>query len=165
MKKQIRSEEPHVLKDNANLYYCCELCQSTKKESWDEQLLRPDDDAYSFSNFFIYDYTTGQISPNPKASVEDQNRTAVTIYLYGLDTQSRRLRRKLVLKQCEDAKQPTEDDCAYRDYISLSRANEVAYASNLLNGPIMGREYLHLLCENIETGIMIAENRNHASAE
>jgi len=29
----------------------------------------------------------------------------------------------------------------------------------------MGREYLHLLCENIETGIMIAENRNHASAE
>ena len=107
----------------SNLYYCCELCQSSKKESWDEQLLRPDDDAYSFSNFFIYDYTTGQISPNPKASVEDQNRAAVTINLYGLDTQSRRLRRKLVLKQWGDAKQPTEEDFAYRDYISLSRSS------------------------------------------
>jgi len=103
----------------ANLYYCCEKCQSSKREKWNEHLLRPDDFEYSFSRYFVYDFTTGQISPNPKATPLDQRRAAVTIELYGLDNASRRRLRRLALKHWGDSKQPDALEFPYRDYIEM----------------------------------------------
>ncbi len=41
--------------DWRNLYYCCELCNSTKREQWQEELLAPDAEEYLFETYFEFD--------------------------------------------------------------------------------------------------------------
>ncbi|MCY2990498.1 MAG: TIGR02646 family protein [Planctomycetota bacterium] len=100
-----------------NLYYCCELCQGTKREQWDERLLRPDASDYSFESYFVFDYTTGEIKPNPVVSAQDQARAKVTIQLYGLDLPSRRQSRRLELRRCQRGGSGSIDEWAYRDFL------------------------------------------------
>jgi uncharacterized protein (TIGR02646 family) len=76
-----------------NLYYCCDACQNAKREEWDEALLCADAEEYSFSRYFEFDFTTGGIKPNSLASEQDRLRAAITVKLYGLDSQSRRRNR------------------------------------------------------------------------
>lgn len=105
----------------SNLYYCCDACQSSKRERWDEQLLCPDAIGYSFSKFFEFDFTTGAIRPNSLASPEDQQRAAVTLELYGLDSPARRRNRRNELEKF--AKTPVGEIVdkfwAYRDFLGL----------------------------------------------
>jgi uncharacterized protein (TIGR02646 family) len=79
-----RNAFPELAYAWTNLYYCCEFCQSCKLSRWDDQLIAPDEPGYSFLRYFICDFTTGEICPNPRASGPDQARAVVTIRLYGL---------------------------------------------------------------------------------
>lgn len=44
-----------------NLYYCCETCQSSKGDRWDDGLLAPDAPDYRWADWFEFDYTTGSM--------------------------------------------------------------------------------------------------------
>ncbi|HLH55679.1 MAG TPA: retron system putative HNH endonuclease [Verrucomicrobiae bacterium] len=102
-----------------NLFYCCNHCQK-KGERYDDALLRPDGSDYVFDRFFIYDFTTGRIEPNPLASPVDQNRALITIDLYLLNEGHPSLRKRELR---ERAARPADslDDFAYRDFVgSLS---------------------------------------------
>jgi uncharacterized protein (TIGR02646 family) len=54
----------------SNLFICCFDCQA-KYDEFDDKLLKPDDDDYEFKRYFFYDYTTGEIKPNKRASLAD----------------------------------------------------------------------------------------------
>lgn len=67
-------------------YFSCPNCQGFKKEKWSDapRLIAPDEEGYSFERFFIIDFSTWQIEPNPKASEFDQQRATYTITTLGL---------------------------------------------------------------------------------
>jgi uncharacterized protein (TIGR02646 family) len=100
-----------------NLYYCCERCQSSKGEQWDDGLIRPDAPDYSFETYFLFDYITGQIKANCRADPDDQVRAEVTIRIYGLDIEERRRARSLELRRWQRSVARRLDDWAYRDFL------------------------------------------------
>lgn len=100
-----------------NLYYCCDCCQSSKGERWDDRLLRPDSDDYSFLKYFLFDYTTGEIKANCLASAPDQARATVTIEHYGLDLAEKRRGRCLELRKWQRSSERELDEWAYRDFL------------------------------------------------
>jgi uncharacterized protein (TIGR02646 family) len=67
-----------------NLFLCCRLCQK-KGEAFDERLLKPDNEDYSFDKYFDIDWATGELIPNPDASADDRERARITINLYRLN--------------------------------------------------------------------------------
>lgn len=77
----------------SNLFPCCDVCQSSKRELFDELLLRPDDEAYSFSRYFVANFRTGEVDPSPAAPVEDQERARRTIAIYGMNIPQRKAAR------------------------------------------------------------------------
>lgn len=95
--------------------YCCNYCQSSKWNQWNDGLLRPDVNEYLHQTYFEFDYTTGQIQPNSVATAEDQNRAEVTIRY--LDHSERRRFRKLELRKWQLVHDMPIDDFAYRDYL------------------------------------------------
>ncbi|MGL4421189.1 MAG: retron system putative HNH endonuclease [Gemmataceae bacterium] len=116
-----KSSFPEQAYSWSNLYYCCDACQNSKREKYDELLLRPDAESYQFQRYFIYDYTTGGIQPNPMSSERDQQQAQKTIELYGLDSNSRkRNRRNELLKYSGTVKDQAEKAIwAFRDYLGL----------------------------------------------
>jgi len=82
-----------------NLYPCCDRCQSEKLEKYDDALLIADEAGYAFDDYFIADYSTGEILPNPLASSVKQYRAEKTIELYGLNVDVRATIRKKELKR------------------------------------------------------------------
>lgn len=67
-----------------NLYFACNHCQR-RGDSWDARLLRPDAPDFEFSRFFLWDFTTGELLPNPAATAEDQARALCTIESFQLN--------------------------------------------------------------------------------
>ena len=102
----------------SNLYYSCPLCQSCKGEKWDDGLLAPDVDEYVLHDYFVFDFTTGGISPNPSASLSHQERARCTIELYGLDLAVRRRSRLLEARKWQKTGEQDIDDWAYRDFLT-----------------------------------------------
>lgn len=78
----------------ANLFPACDVCQNTKGNQFVDELLKPDDDEYTFERFFLYDVKTGELEPNPGARAEDQRRAAETIRIFGLNLHGRPTSRK-----------------------------------------------------------------------
>ena len=68
----------------SNLFYSCSNCQK-KNKRYSPKLLKPDDPSYEFKYFFIRNFSTGEIKPNPARSREEQERSEVTIKFYGLN--------------------------------------------------------------------------------
>jgi len=99
-----------------NLYYCCDYCQG-KGEAFDEALLRPDAEDYSFERYFRWDFTTGELKINELASPADQERAARTIQLYRLNQEHPLLRRLEAHKRSKMLGHPL-DDFAYRDFVA-----------------------------------------------
>lgn len=77
-----------------NLYFCCWHCQKAKGEQFDDALLRPDEPTYSFEKYFIFKFSTGEISVNPVASEVDKHRAEVTIKLLKMNEEGQMLTRK-----------------------------------------------------------------------
>lgn len=99
-----------------NLYYCCDFCQSSKKEDFDEALLRPDTEDYSFDRYFRWDWTQGLLQVNERASPEDQHRAEVTIRLYALNEGHAVCRKRALHQRSRDPDSPL-DEHPYRDYL------------------------------------------------
>ncbi len=111
--------EFHLLAyDWANLYFCCDQCQSNKGDQWDDLLLAPDHSGYEFHRYFAFDFTTGAIVASPSATPDDQLRAELTIQIYHLDTVARRRFRRLEAKKWMESSQSNLDDWAYRDFLN-----------------------------------------------
>jgi uncharacterized protein (TIGR02646 family) len=102
----------HLAYEWGNLYYCCAACQKAKMEQFDDALLRPDEVGFSFSRYFIFNYTTHKIDPNPAASPEDQNRAVVTINILKLNDNAQCIARRHSIERYE--KGNDLDDFAFR---------------------------------------------------
>lgn len=72
-----------------NLFPCCDMCQSQKREQFDDGLLKPDETDYAFMRYFVVNFKTGEIEPSPHADEPLQNRAKVTIQIYGLNLPAR----------------------------------------------------------------------------
>jgi uncharacterized protein (TIGR02646 family) len=101
-----------------NLYLACRQCQkkSAKSLSDDqyEQLLRPDASDYEFECYFIYNFLTGDIEPNPAAEASDRERAELTIRTFQLNAAGRPAARKRMLAQFQIMDQKQRDE--YRQY-------------------------------------------------
>jgi uncharacterized protein (TIGR02646 family) len=112
-----KSEYPLKAYQWENLYFCCCHCQQ-KQARFDDKLLRPDADDYSFDRYFDWDYTQGLIKENSQASPADQERAKCTIELYQLNVGHPRCRR-LELQKRRKALELPIDDFAYRDFLKV----------------------------------------------
>jgi uncharacterized protein (TIGR02646 family) len=72
----------------SNLFLCCHQCQEYKNNLFHKELIKPDRVTYNFDEYFIIDFATGELQPNPAFP---QNITAAqqTILLYGLNEDGR----------------------------------------------------------------------------
>lgn len=99
-----------------NLFPCCDMCQSEKRESFDERLLKPDEDGYSFGRYFVANYRTGDIEALPSAPAEEQARAIETIRMYGLNSPERRKARKREWEFYLREREEPESDVLIDDY-------------------------------------------------
>lgn len=100
-----------------NLFICCDVCQG-KGDSFDELLLKPDELDYSFTRYFINNYKTGALEPNPAASEADQKRAETTLKLYQLNKETRKLFRIRELKRFNyKPEEDSIDDFNYRFFL------------------------------------------------
>jgi uncharacterized protein (TIGR02646 family) len=82
-----------------NLFPCCCQCNETKGKKFQEQLLNPAADDYSFGRYFLCNHATGEIEISPLADSKDQERARITCELYGLNSPARMQARKEELKK------------------------------------------------------------------
>lgn len=116
-----KSQFPEFAYRWSNLYYCCNACQSAKGERWDDLLLNPDEEQYSFARYFEFDFTTGEIKPNAVANDTDQRRAQTTINHYNLNSEDRQRNRKLELRKMRRSTDSENEHhlWAYRDFLGL----------------------------------------------
>jgi uncharacterized protein (TIGR02646 family) len=99
-----------------NLFLCCGQCQK-KGDKFDERLLKPDEDYYSFDKYFDIETATGKLIPNRNAPFEDQERARITIKLYWLNHNGKYLARKRQLKHFKQMTDPDINEFPYRFFI------------------------------------------------
>jgi uncharacterized protein (TIGR02646 family) len=106
----------------ANLFLCCDVCQSAKLDKFDKKLLKPDKKDYEFHIYFINNYKNGKILPNPAASEEFQERAKYTIKIYDLNKKERKESRKRTYKdfnkKTKEEQMKEIDDYPYRCFLS-----------------------------------------------
>jgi uncharacterized protein (TIGR02646 family) len=103
-----------------NLFLTCSACNKAKLDAWDELLLRPDADDYTFERYFEYDFQSGKLHPNGAASPGDQARAARTIEILDLNRDGRCTMRKRTVRHIQQAtSQDERTDVAYRFLIPL----------------------------------------------
>ena len=90
-----KSQYPKLAYVWHNLFLCCDVCQTAKQEKYDKRLLKPDVIGYEFHHYFIVNQTTGELKPNPRASIENQKRAKITIEFYDLNKTVRKKARLL----------------------------------------------------------------------
>ncbi|CAH6661359.1 hypothetical protein [Pseudocitrobacter vendiensis] len=102
-----------------NLYPCCDTCQSQKKNGYDAALLVGDQPGYAFIDYFWVNYVTGELKPNPLSAPENQRRAEVTIAIYGLNLDVRKISRKRELRHFHhrDGRLEFIDDFSYRYFL------------------------------------------------
>lgn len=103
----------------SNLYYSCDFCQRSKGEKWNDLLIAPDAIEYHFQDYFMFDFTTGAVVPNPRASAEFRERAKITIALYGLDLEPRRRMRLVEARKWSKSVGQEIDSWAYRNFVNL----------------------------------------------
>lgn len=100
-----------------NLFPCCDMCQSQKREQFDDGLLKPDETDYAFMRYFVVNFKTGEIEPSPHADEPLQNRAKITIQIYGLNLPARSSARIREWEHfCRDP-EPKLDDYNYRFFL------------------------------------------------
>lgn len=115
-----RPEFHHLACKWENLYFSCPNCQGFKKEQWSNVpiLIAPDEEGYSFQRFFVVNYETWELEPNPAASVTDQHRAKYTIDTLGLrdgkHVKGRRINWDLHRLKLMNGEEIVLEDFAYR---------------------------------------------------
>ncbi len=112
-----KSQFPALAYQWDNLFPCCDMCQSQKREQFEEGLLKPDDSAFTFGRYFVANYKTGELTPSPHANQEMQQRAEITIRIYGLNLPDRNKARKRELEQFARDPEPFLDDYNYRFFL------------------------------------------------
>jgi uncharacterized protein (TIGR02646 family) len=97
-----------------NLYVSCNRCQGAKKEQYHARLLRPDDEAYRFSEYFLYDYTTHRIEINTAASPENQERAKITRSIFDFNEPGLLIARRKAFQRFIGTIDPELDDFDFR---------------------------------------------------
>lgn len=87
-----------------NLYYCCQNCQQYKLEQYNQYILRPDSNDFSFNDYFIYSYNSHKIEPNPAKTESDQRKAQTTIEIFGLNDKGHIAARRISLERFEGKK-------------------------------------------------------------
>jgi uncharacterized protein (TIGR02646 family) len=112
-----------------NLFLTCGTCNKAKRDTWDELLLRPDDDDYRFERYFEFRPATGELMPNRAAALADQARTAMTITVFALNSGPRCQIRQRAIRELDRAIAAGDPvDAGYRFLIRVlpARVREVA---------------------------------------
>lgn len=97
-----------------NLFYCCKYCNESKGENPERHLIKPSDKNYSFEKYFLFDYDSGKIEPNPALIGIEKLKAENIILIYGLNEFNRPYRRKFYLKQFQKTQNPIIEDFPYR---------------------------------------------------
>lgn len=100
-----------------NLYFCCQFCQQ-KGSHFDDALIQPDHVDYSFDDYFMWDFTTGEIKPNPTVTEFNQNRARVTIAAYHLNDGHPSLRKQWAFRWGKLKDTEPLDNVPYRSFVS-----------------------------------------------
>lgn len=100
----------------SNLFLCCTECQK-RKNKFDELLLKPDDDTYSFDDFFIINTISGFIEPHPKKDDDAKNRAEKTIKIFKLNDNDRPQYRLDEWNSFQNSSNQFLDDYSYRFFI------------------------------------------------
>jgi uncharacterized protein (TIGR02646 family) len=74
----------HLVVEWTNLYLCCHICQQ-KSDNYNDFLLRPDAADYQFEEYFIYEYNSQELKPNPAKPATNQLRASETIRIFDLN--------------------------------------------------------------------------------
>jgi len=112
-----KSQFPELAYAWQNLFPCCDKCQANKRENFDERLLKPDDELYTFSRYFICNYRNGEPEPAPEAEQTDSERVVETIRLYGLNSPFRKTARKREWENFRRHEAPDIDEFHYRFFL------------------------------------------------
>lgn len=112
-----KSQFPELAYHWDNLFPCCDMCQSNKRENFTDELLKPDDADYKFNNYFVANYKTGELEPAPHAEQAVQQRATVTIQIYGLNIPARNTARKRAFEYFNRDTSPIIDDYNYRFFL------------------------------------------------
>ncbi len=94
-----------------NLSLGCTACNGAKSDQWSRLLLRSDASDFDFARYFSVTPATGEIAPNPRATVRDRARARATIRVLDLDNADRRIARR---KTIANPDQAPFNDRAYR---------------------------------------------------
>jgi uncharacterized protein (TIGR02646 family) len=112
-----KSQFPEFAYAWSNLFPCCDMCQSQKKEQFSEDLLKPDEDDFVFSHFFIVNYKSGELEVSPQADLKARSRAEITLQLYGLNLAARTKARKREWESFCREIEPFLDDYNYRYFL------------------------------------------------
>jgi len=113
-----KSRFPELAYQWENLFPCCDMCQSKKLERFDPALLKPDEADYAFERYFVANYLTGKVEPLPGLDDTTKKRAEVTIAMYGLNIEARKIARIREWESyCRDAA-PCLDDYSYRFFLA-----------------------------------------------
>ncbi|MFA7239591.1 MAG: hypothetical protein WC091_05710 [Sulfuricellaceae bacterium] len=113
-----KSTFPDLAYEWNNLFPCCDLCQSNKLEKFDPALLKPDELEYAFDNYFVANFSTGEIEPSPHTDANARRQADVTIRLYGLNLPARKKARKREWEAYQRDAQAALDDYNYRFFLA-----------------------------------------------
>jgi uncharacterized protein (TIGR02646 family) len=97
----------------ANLFLCCGNCQQ-KGSKFHRLLLKPDKESYDFNQYFIYNYATHTLEPNPAQSELNQARAKMTLEIYQLNGFERNKDRAKVFTHFYKTINPNIDDFPFR---------------------------------------------------
>ncbi|HAO48054.1 MAG TPA: hypothetical protein DCR35_01350, partial [Runella sp.] len=77
-------------------------------------LLRPDEAAFEFKKYFIYDYIQHRLLPNPQASAEEKVRAEVTIRVFNLNHSGMCISRRHAFERFRKDEEPFLSDYNFR---------------------------------------------------
>ncbi len=87
-----------------NLYYCCQNCQQYKREQYNQYLLRPDAEDFSYDKYFIYSFKSHELFPSPALSANERRKAQTTIDIFGLNDLGHIAARRISLERYEGKK-------------------------------------------------------------
>lgn len=92
-----------------NLYYCCQNCQQYKLEQYNQYILRPDSNNFSFEDYFIYSYNSHELIPHPALTASERRKAQTTIDIFGLNDKGHIAARRISLERYEGKKNSGEN--------------------------------------------------------
>lgn len=99
----------------SNLFPACDNCQTEKLNKFSSLILKPDELTYDFNTYFIVDFTTYELLPNPKAIKFNRKRANATIEIFKLNEKGHKTSRRHQIERYRGMSSAIDiNDFAYR---------------------------------------------------